>query len=115
MQDDASESRSRTIVERAWQVVDYLFLLAYGVIMLQIVLELAGASDASRFKRFLNWVTSPLLDPFVGLFPEPVFKSTHRLRVSYIVALFIYMLVQLAFYGLYRLLQQKQKAPEWWQ
>jgi hypothetical protein len=114
LQENALESRSKSILERVWQITDYLFLLAYGVMTLQIVLELAGASDSSHFKQFLNAITAPLLGPFVGLFADPVFKSTHRLRISYIVALFIYMLVHLAVYGLFRLIQ-KRKSPEWWQ
>jgi uncharacterized protein YggT (Ycf19 family) len=115
LQENAVESRSRGILERVWRVIDYLFLLAYGIMTLQIVLELAGASDSSHFKQFLNAITTPLLGPFVGLFADPVFKNTHRLRVSYIVALFIYMLVHLAVYGLFRLVQHKRKSPEWWQ
>jgi len=115
LQESAFELRSRTILQRAWQIVDYLFLLAYGMMTLEIVLELAGASDSSHFKKFLNTITTPLLGPFVGLFPDPVFKNTHRLRISYIVALFIYMLVHLACYGLFRLVQQKKKPLEWWQ
>ena len=115
MQESASESRARTVLQYAWQIVDYLFLLAYGIMTLEIVLELAGASDSSHFKQLLNFITKPLLGPFVGLFPDPVFKNTHRLRISYIVALFIYMLVHLACYGLFRLAQQKKRPLEWWQ
>ena len=115
MQENAVESRSKTVLERVWKIVDYLFLLAYGIMSLQIVLELAGASDSSHFKQFLNAITAPLLGPFVGLFPDPVFKNIHRLRISYIVALFVYMLVHVAVYGLFRLIQQKKRSAEWWQ
>jgi YggT family protein len=115
LQENVFESHTKSILERVWQVIDYLFLLAYGVVTLQIVLELAGASDSSRFKQFLNTITAPLLGPFVGLFADPVFKNVHRLRISYVVALFIYMLAHLAVYGLFRLIQQKKKSPEWWQ
>ena len=115
MQNHASESRSKSIPERIWQILDYLFFIAYGVMSLEIALELAGASDSSHFKQFLNTITAPLLGPFVGLFPDPVFKNIHRLRFSYIVALFVYMLVHLAVYGLFRLVYQRKRSAEWWQ
>jgi len=115
LQENAFQLRSKSILERLWQITDYLFLLAYGMMTLQIVLELAGASDSSRFKQFLNTITAPLLGPFVGLFADPVFKNIHRLRISYIVALFIYMLVHVAVYGLFQLIQHKRKSPESWQ
>ncbi len=115
MQENALESRSRSILKRVWQIIDYVFILAYGIMSLQIVLELAGASDSSRFKQFLNAITAPLLDPFIGLFKDPVFGNTHRLRISYIVGLFIYMLIHLAVYGFFRLANKRQPPREWWQ
>ena len=115
LQNNALESRSKSVPERVWQILDYLFFLAYGVMSLEITLELAGASDSSHFKQFLNTITAPLLGPFVGLFPDPVFKNIHRLRVSYMVALFVYMLVHLAVYGLFQLVYRRKRSPEWWQ
>lgn len=85
-------------------MIDYIFCLAYGMITLEILLELAGASDSSGFKQFLNAITSPLLGPFVGLFSDPLFDQRYRFRVCYVVALVIYMLVHLAAYGLLRLI-----------
>src|SRR5438132_12207466 len=94
--------RPNVVIIHIRHVVDYVFYLTYGLIGLEIILELAGARDSSGFKQLLNKITEPLLAPFVGLFPDPIFHNQFRLRVSYVVALFIYLLVQVAVFGLLR-------------
>jgi uncharacterized protein YggT (Ycf19 family) len=89
--------------------VDYLFFLLYGVIGLEFLLELAGARDASGFKQFLNTVTYPFLNPFEGLFPDPTFRQHSRFKVTYLVALSIYLLLHLAVLGLFRLFSRGRK------
>ena len=100
--------RFRLILYRVRQVVDYLFCVGYGLIGLQIVLELAGAHNESGFKRFLNKVTHPFLGPFEGIFPDPVINNQCHVRISYFVALVIYSLVHLAVYYFFKLLEQKR-------
>src|SRR5262245_30677226 len=56
---------------RISQVVDYAFYVIYGLIGLEIVLELLGARQRSGFKQFLDAITFPLLAPFRGLMPDP--------------------------------------------
>ncbi len=92
---------------RLRQVVNYLFWLTYGAIGLQILLELAGASNKSGFRKFLNVLIHPFLGPFEGLFPDLLFDGRFRVRISYLVALGIYLLVQAAVYGLIHLLRPK--------
>ncbi len=87
---------------RVSQVADYVFYLAYGLIGLEIVLELFGARQRSGFKQFLDAVTFPLLAPFKGLMPDPAMGSL-QLMVSYIVALVVYVLLHMAVNGLLRL------------
>ena len=100
--------RSVRILTRTHLVVNYLFCLLYGLVSLEILLDLAGASESSAFKQFLNALTHPFLGPFVGLFFDPVFRGRYRLRVSYMVALMVYTLVHLAAYGLIRLFEKRQ-------
>ena len=50
--------RERTIA-RVSQVVAYIFGLIYGLIGLEIALELLGARQRSGFKQFLEVYTSP--------------------------------------------------------
>jgi uncharacterized protein YggT (Ycf19 family) len=106
--DGQPQSRWVVLWKRLQQLVDYLFFLLYGGIGLQFILELAGASNASGFKQFLNWITYPFLNPFAGLFPDPHFREHYRFRITYLVALSIYLLLHLAVMGLFRLFKNKQ-------
>lgn len=87
---------------RLSQVVDYVFALLYGMIGLQIVLELLGAREGSGFKQLLNQLTSPFLKPFRGLMPDPEVGG-FQLYVSYIIGLVVYLLLHMAIRGLLRL------------
>ena len=87
---------------RISQFVDYAFYLAYGLIGLEIALELLGARQASGFKRFLDLITTPLLAPFKGLMPDPSVGS-FQLMLSYVIALVVYLLLHMAVSGLLRL------------
>jgi YggT family protein len=98
-----------SLIVRARQFVDYFFCLGYGMIGLQIVLELAGAHNDCGFKRFLNRITYPLLGPFEGMFPDPVFDNRFHVRISYCVALMIYSLIHLAVFYFLRLLRPRRQ------
>jgi hypothetical protein len=90
-------------------VVDYLFFLLYGLISLQIVLEMAGAQETSGFMQFLTKVNYPFLNPFVGMFADPILRGHYRLRISFLVALCIYLFLHLAVVGLFRLLERSKR------
>lgn len=94
---------------RVSQVGGYVFYVVYGLIGLEIVLQLFGARQASAFKRLLDAVTMPLLGPFHGLMPDPAVGSM-RLMLSYIVALIVYGLLHVAFNGLLRLVAQRKSS-----
>ena len=95
------------VMARISQVVNYIFYVLYGVIGLQIILDLLGARERNPFKQFLNTVTAPFLAPFKGLFADPSIGSM-QLMVSYIIGLFVYFLIHLAVRGLLRLLAYKR-------
>jgi len=92
---------------RVSQVVDYVFYFVYGLIGLEIALELFGARQASGFKRFLDAVTWPVLAPFRGLMPDPSVGS-FQLMISYIVALVVYALLHMAVNGALRLMAERK-------
>ena len=89
-------------VARTSQVADYVFYLIYGIIGLEIVLELIGARESAGFKKLVDALSAPLLAPFKGLMPDPGVGS-FRLMLSYVVALVVYLLLHLAVNGLLRL------------
>jgi uncharacterized protein YggT (Ycf19 family) len=99
-------ARARTTA-RISQVFDYAFYLVYGLIGLEIALELFGARQSSGFKRFLDTLTYPLLAPFKGLMPDPSVGS-FQLMLSYIVAVVVYVLLHLAVNGLLRLIVSRK-------
>ncbi|MBI2822916.1 MAG: YggT family protein [Acidobacteria bacterium] len=105
--DTETEIERARDVARISQVVDYLFFLSYGIIGLEIVLELVGARDTNSFKRFIDTVASPLLAPFRGLVAEPS-KGQFQFRFSYIVALIVFVLLHLAVNGMLRLFVYKK-------
>lgn len=92
---------------RISQVIDYIFYFIYSVIGLMIVLDLIGANRSNGFYRFMNALTSPLLAPFRGLVDDPT-NQQMRFRLSYIVAIIVYLLVHLAIMGLLRLVAHRR-------
>lgn len=105
---EAELGRARRMT-RASQVVDYVFFVTYGLIGLEIVLELFGARQASVFKRFLDVVTFPVLRPFRGLMPDPGVGSM-QLMLSYLAALVAYVLLHWAVNGFLRLFAQRKAS-----
>jgi uncharacterized protein YggT (Ycf19 family) len=94
---------------RVSQVVDYIFYLIYCLIALEIVLELLGARETNSFKRFMDALTAPLLVPFNTLMPD-LGQGRFQLKVSYLVALLVYVLLHFAINGLLRLLAHRKTA-----
>ena len=92
---------------RVSQVVDYIFYFIYGLIGLMIILDLIGANRSNGFYRAISAVTSPLLAPFRGLVDDPASQNI-RFRLSYIVALIVYLLLHLAVNGLLRLVAHRR-------
>ena len=104
----ADVERARGIA-RFSQVVDYLFYLIYGLISLQISLDLLGARRGNGFRDFMETVCAPLLAPFKGLMPS-VGSGGFQLRLSYVFALAAYLLLHMAINGLLKLLSSRKTA-----
>lgn len=94
-------------VTRTSQVVDYVFYLVYGIIGLEIVLELFGARESSGFKSFIDAISLPFLAPFRGLFRDPAIGSM-QLMFSYIAALVVYVLLHMAVNALLRIFVERK-------
>jgi len=84
-------------------LLNYMFFLLYGLITMEILLELFGAREESEFKIFLDTITAPFLAPFHGLLFDPQ-VGPFRLMLSFIFALFFYLLVHMALRGFLRLI-----------
>ena len=108
---EITESESKIIwfktLSRISQVVDYIFYIFYGIIGLEIMLELFGAREANKFKQFLDTISAPLVAPFNGLMPN-ISLGVFQLMLSYIVAIIVYWLFHLAIKGLFKLMLHKK-------
>ena len=93
---------------RAGQIVDYIFGLVYSLLALEIVLELIGARESNAFRNFVKAITMPLLAPFYALVPDPS-AGRFQLRISYLVAVAVYILLHLA---IKRFLRLATSRPE---
>ena len=105
--DTESEVERARGVARISQVIDYLFYVLYGILSLEIILELIGARGSSGFKMFIDTLAAPFLAPFRGLVPDPG-SGRFQFRMSYIVALIVYILLHLAVNGLLRIFVHKK-------
>jgi YggT family protein len=94
-------------VARLSQVIDYIFYLVYGIITLEIILELLGARDGNAFKRFVDAISAPFLSPFKSLLVDPA-AGRFQLRLSFFVALIVYILLHLAINGMLRLFAHRK-------
>jgi uncharacterized protein YggT (Ycf19 family) len=104
-----SELERSKSVARVSQVVDYIFYLVYGVIGLEIVLNLLGARQSAGFKQFIDALGAPFLGPFRGLLLEPGI-GRFRLMTSYFLALGVYILLHMAVNGLLRIFVHRKTA-----
>lgn len=94
---------------RVQQVVNYLFGLLYGIIALEIILELFGARDSNPFKHFLDIVTGPFLAPFRSILP--IAKSgAGQLIPGFLVALGVYALIHVAVHKLLTMLARPRTS-----
>lgn len=94
-------------VARISQVIDYIFYLIYGIIGLEIILELIGANESNAFKNFIDMLAAPLVAPFAGLVDDPS-RGQFQLRLSFMVALIVYLLLHLAINGLLRMIAHRK-------
>jgi uncharacterized protein YggT (Ycf19 family) len=107
--DTEAEIERGRAAARVSQVVDYIFYLIYSLIALEILLELLGARETNSFKRFIDALTAPLLMPFNTLMPD-LAQGRFQFKVSYLVALLVYVLLHFAVNGLLRLLAHRKTA-----
>ena len=92
---------------RISQVVDYVFYVIYGLIVLEIVLGLIGARSGNGFVQFIGAVTGPLLAPFDRIVGTPT-AGLSQFRISFVFALVVYVFLHLAITGIFRLVAHRK-------
>ena len=92
---------------RVSQVVDYIFYLIYGVIVLQFILKLMGARTGNGFVQFIASISWPLLAPFERIVGTPSIGS-NQLQLSYLFALIVFIFLHFAINGVLRLIAHRK-------
>jgi uncharacterized protein YggT (Ycf19 family) len=80
----------RYILTKAIYVV---FSLAEAFLGLRLILKLFGANSGNGFVSWIYDTSDTILEPFRGIFPVQVFKSTYVLEFSTIFAMIIYAVI----------------------
>ena len=88
-------------VERAKQVIYFIFGIVEVLLAIRFVLLLLGANEASSFVRLIYGLSQPFVLPFQGIFGAPSFDSS-VIEWSSLVGIVVYLLVA---YGLARLIE----------
>ena len=92
---------------RISQIVDYFFYLIYGLIALEFLLGLMGARAGNGFVQFIGAITHPLLAPFERILGTPS-AGAFQVRMSYLFALVVYIMIHLAITGAFRLVAHRK-------
>jgi len=99
--------RSRGVA-RISQVVDYIFFVIYGLLLMRFLLALLAARSSAGFVQFIVAVTDPFYTPFKGIVASPNIQGGHTLMMPLIIALIAYLLLHLAINGLLRMLAHRK-------
>ena len=95
-------------VARISQVVDYIFLLIYGLLTIRLLLALFAARETAGFVQFIRSVTDPIYAPFRGIVASPSTPEGFTLALPIVVAIVAYMLLHLAINGLLRMIAHRK-------
>jgi len=94
-------TRRAAAVDRARQVIYFIFGVIEALLAIRFVLLLLGANQGSPFVNLIYTVSRPFVLPFQGIFGEPTFDSS-VVEWSSLVGMIVYILVA---YGLVRLIE----------
>jgi len=103
-----SEVQRGRFVARISQVVDYIFFLIYGLLIMRFLLELFAAREGNSFVQFLKSISGPFFNPFRGIVASPTTPEGFTLALPIVIAIVVYMLVHLAINGLLRIVAHRK-------
>ena len=95
-------------VARISQIVDYLFFLVYGLLVIRLLLALFAARASAGFVQFIRNISDPLYAPFKGIVASPSTEEGFTLALPIVVAIVVYMLLHLAINGLLRIFAHRK-------
>lgn len=93
---------------RVSQVIDYIFFLVYGLLVIRLLLALFAARESAGFTQMIRTATDPLYAPFRGIVPSPSTPEGFTLALPIVIALAAYGLLHLAINGFLRMLASRK-------
>ncbi len=93
---------------RVSQIVDYVFFIIYGLLVIRLLLELFAARENAGFFQFIKAATGTLYAPFRGLVPSPTTAEGFTLALPIIVAIVVYAFLHLAINRLLRIFAHRK-------
>jgi uncharacterized protein YggT (Ycf19 family) len=88
---------------RVSQVVDYIFFLIYGLLVIRLLLALMAARSEAGFVQFVRTISDPFYAPFRGIVASPSTPEGYTLALPIVIALVVYILLHMAINGLLRM------------
>ena len=88
---------------RVSQVVDYIFFLIYGLLVIRLLLALMAARSEAGFVQFVRTISDPFYAPFRGIVASPTTAEGFTLALPIVIALVVYILLHMAINGLLRM------------
>ena len=88
---------------RISQVVDYIFFLIYGLLLIRLLLALFAARSDNGFVQFIRGISDLFYAPFRGIVASPTTPEGYTLALPIVIALVVYLLLHLAVNGLLRM------------
>jgi len=96
------------VIARVSQVVDYIFYVVYGLLIVRLLLALFAARSSAGFVQFIYSITDPLYAPFKGIVASPSVEGGYTLALPIIIALVVYMLIHFGINGLLRIFAHRK-------
>lgn len=108
LRSESELNRSR-FTARVSQIVDFIFYLIYGIIALEIILNLAGANPRNAFRQLIESLSTPVLWPFENLLADPE-AGRFQFRLSYVIGLLVYVLLHVTITKVLRLMAERKTS-----
>lgn len=106
---DQEVARARGMA-RSSQVVDYVFSIVYGLLLIRLGLALVAARSTNGFVKLIGAVTEPLYALFRGIVSSPSTEGGYTLAVPIIIAIIVYALLHMAIKAFMRMMSTRRTS-----
>lgn len=103
--------RRRSLVERLYMLVDYAFVILYGLLTIRFLLSIAAANERAGFVQFIKALTQPFFAPFADIVQSPALGKG-IFDVPIVICIAAFLLLHIAIRGLLHILLGPHRAVE---